>query len=67
MCVRGHTKGVLMQVPILDLKAQYSTIKNEVMQAINEVCESQSFALGPAVAEFEEKIGTYCASKYAIG
>ncbi|MHC4172020.1 MAG: DegT/DnrJ/EryC1/StrS family aminotransferase [Planctomycetota bacterium] len=56
-----------MQVPILDLKAQYSTIKNEVMQAINEVCESQSFALGPAVAEFEEKIGTYCASKYAIG
>jgi dTDP-4-amino-4,6-dideoxygalactose transaminase len=56
-----------MQVPILDLKAQYSTIKNEVMQAINEVCESQSFALGPAVAEFEEKIATYCASKYAIG
>ena len=56
-----------MQVPILDLKAQYSTIKNEVMQAINEVCESQSFALGPAVAEFEERIATYCASKYAIG
>jgi dTDP-4-amino-4,6-dideoxygalactose transaminase len=56
-----------MQVPILDLKAQYSTIKNEVMQAINEVCESQSFALGPAVAEFEERIAAYCASKYAIG
>jgi dTDP-4-amino-4,6-dideoxygalactose transaminase len=56
-----------MQVPILDLKAQYSTIKNEIMQAINEVCESQSFALGPAVAEFEEKIAAYCTSKYAIG
>jgi len=56
-----------MQVPILDLKAQYSTIKNEVMQAINEVCESQSFALGPAVAEFEEKIATYCASEHAVG
>jgi len=56
-----------MQVPILDLKAQYATIKDQVMRAINEVCESQSFALGPAVAEFEEKIAKYCGSKYAIG
>ena len=56
-----------MQVPILDLKAQYAIIKNEVMGAISEVCESQSFALGPAVAEFEERITEYCGSKYAIG
>ena len=56
-----------MQVPILDLKAQYAAIKDEVMQAINEVCDSQSFALGPAVAEFEEKIAAYCNSSYAIG
>ena len=56
-----------MRVPILDLKAQYATYKSEAMRAINEVCESQSFALGPAVAEFEEKIAAYCGSKYAIG
>jgi len=56
-----------MQVPILDLKAQYAAVRNEIMQAISEVCESQSFALGPAVAEFEEKIATYCASEHAIG
>jgi len=60
-------KGALMQVPILDLKAQYATIKDEVMRAISKVCESQSFALGPAVVEFEEKIAEYCGSKYAIG
>jgi dTDP-4-amino-4,6-dideoxygalactose transaminase len=60
-------KGVLMQVPLLDLKAQYATIKDEVTQAISEVCENQSFALGPAVAEFEEKIAAYCNSKHAIG
>ncbi len=51
----------------MDLKAQYATIKDEVMQAITGVCESQSFCLGPAVAEFEEKIAAYCNSKYAIG
>ena len=56
-----------MQIPLLDLKAQYTNIKDEVSQAINEVCESQAFALGPAVAEFEEKIAAYCKSKYAIG
>lgn len=56
-----------MQVPILDLKAQYAAIKDEVIRAISEVCESQSFALGPAVAEFEEKIATYCGAEYAIG
>ncbi len=56
-----------MQVPLLDLKAQYAAIKDEVMRAISEVCDSQAFALGPAVAEFEEKIAAYCNSKYAIG
>ena len=56
-----------MQVPLLDLKAQYATIKDEIIQAIGEVCESQYFALGPAVAEFEKKIAAFCNSKHAIG
>jgi len=60
-------QGVLMQVPLLDLKAQYAAIKDEVSRAISEVCENQAFALGPAVAEFEEKIAAYCNSKHAIG
>lgn len=56
-----------MRVPFLDLKTQYATYRNEVLQAISEVCESQSFALGPAVRKFEDKIASYCGSKYAIG
>lgn len=56
-----------MQIPILDLKAQYASIKDEVIRAISEVCDNQAFALGPAVAEFEEKVAAYCNSKYAIG
>jgi len=59
--------GVSMQVPLLDLKAQYATIRDEVMQAISGVCESQALALGPAVADFEEKIAAYCRCKYAVG
>jgi dTDP-4-amino-4,6-dideoxygalactose transaminase len=60
-------KGALVQVPLLDLKTQYKTYKREVVRAINEVGESQSFILGPAVAELEERIAKYCDSKYAIG
>ena len=56
-----------MHIPLLDLKAQYATIKDEIIQAIGEVCESQYFALGPAVASFEENVAAYCRSKFAIG
>jgi dTDP-4-amino-4,6-dideoxygalactose transaminase len=56
-----------MQIPILDLKAQYATYKSEALQTISEVCDSQLFALGPAVEEFERRIAAYCGCKYAIG
>lgn len=56
-----------MQVPLLDLKNQYAAYKKKAMRAINEVCESQLFILGAAVAEFEEEIASYCGSRYAIG
>jgi len=56
-----------VHVPLLDLKAQYATIKNEIVEAIGEVCESQFFALGPAVAKFEENVAEYCGSRFAIG
>ena len=56
-----------MDIPLLDLKAQYATVKDEIIRAINDVCESQYFALGPAVAQFEENVAAYCGSKFAIG
>jgi dTDP-4-amino-4,6-dideoxygalactose transaminase len=56
-----------MQVPLLDLKAQFASIQDEVMPAINEVCASQMLCLGPAVQAFEEKVATYCGSRFAVG
>ncbi|MGA2172597.1 MAG: DegT/DnrJ/EryC1/StrS family aminotransferase [Sedimentisphaerales bacterium] len=56
-----------MQVPILDLKAQYAKYKSEVMRAIEEVCDSQVLCLGPAVEKFEKEAGAYCGCKYATG
>jgi dTDP-4-amino-4,6-dideoxygalactose transaminase len=56
-----------MQVPLLDLKAQYSSIKTEVESAIAEVMQSQLFILGPKVEECEEAIARYCGCAHAIG
>ncbi|GAI31729.1 unnamed protein product, partial [marine sediment metagenome] len=56
-----------MQVPLLDLKAQYATIKDEVLAAVSEVLESQQCIGGPKVAELEEKIAAISDCEFAVG
>jgi dTDP-4-amino-4,6-dideoxygalactose transaminase len=56
-----------MKVPLLDLQAQYATIRNEVRAAIDRVCESQHFILGPEVSHLEAEIAAQCGAKFAIG
>src|SRR5258706_7736287 len=56
-----------MHVPLLDLKAQYSTIKAEVEAALAEVMESQHFILGPKVEHCEYAIAQYSGCSHAVG
>ena len=56
-----------MNVPMLDLKAQYATIKDEMTSAIQGVMESQYFINGPEVKELEGMIAEYCQCKAAVG
>jgi dTDP-4-amino-4,6-dideoxygalactose transaminase len=56
-----------MKVPMLDLKAQYATIRTEIEAAIAEVLESQHFILGPAVEACETAIARYCGVDHAVG
>jgi len=56
-----------MQVPLLDLKAQYATIKDEILSAISEVLESQRCIGGPKVAQLEEKIAAVSDCRFAVG
>jgi dTDP-4-amino-4,6-dideoxygalactose transaminase len=55
------------QIPLLNLRAQYNQIRDEVMQAIARVTESQEFILGAEVESLESNIAQYTGSKYAIG
>jgi dTDP-4-amino-4,6-dideoxygalactose transaminase len=56
-----------MKVALLDLKAQYATIKREVDAAIAEVMESQHFIQGPQVEKCEKAIAAYTGCAHAIG
>lgn len=54
-------------VPLLDLKAQYESIKKEVEPKLLELIETQYFIGGPVLKEFENNIAKYCKSQYALG
>ena len=56
-----------MKVPILDLKTQYESIKDDINAAIQEVLESCAFAGGPFVEKFEKEFAAFCQCKYCIG
>lgn len=56
-----------MNVPLLDLKAQYAAIKPEVDAAIAEVLQSQHFILGPKVEQCEKAVAAYSQCAYGIG
>jgi dTDP-4-amino-4,6-dideoxygalactose transaminase len=55
-----------INVPLLDLRAQYATIRDEIRAAVDAVLESQQCILGPAVAECEAKLAPYCGCAHAV-
>ncbi|MCL4729167.1 MAG: DegT/DnrJ/EryC1/StrS family aminotransferase [Planctomycetes bacterium] len=56
-----------MAVPFLDLRAQYQTIKPEVMALVGQVFDEQAFVLGKYVEQFEKEAQAYLGTRHAIG
>jgi dTDP-4-amino-4,6-dideoxygalactose transaminase len=54
-------------IPLLDLKAQYATIRDDIQDTLQRVVESQCFILGPEVQALEEEIAAYCGCDYGVG
>jgi dTDP-4-amino-4,6-dideoxygalactose transaminase len=57
----------MTNVPLLDLKAQFLQIRDEVMPIIDQVCASQQFILGEHVHGLEEELARYSGAAYGIG
>ena len=60
-------EGSVKAIPLLDLQAQYRTIRGEVREAIDRVCDAQYFILGPEVDALEKEVSAFCQAEYAIG
>jgi dTDP-4-amino-4,6-dideoxygalactose transaminase len=55
------------EIPILDLRPQYESLKDEMHAVITRVLESGAFIMGPDVAAFEQEAAAYLGVKHAIG
>jgi dTDP-4-amino-4,6-dideoxygalactose transaminase len=55
------------EIPLVDLKAQYATIRDEVRRAIDEVLESMQLTIGPNVKAFDQEFASYIGTKHSIG
>jgi len=64
---RNSIMTTLPGVPLLDLKAQYRTIREEVRAAIDRVAEAQQFIMGPEVEGLEREVAAYCGCQFGIG
>ncbi len=56
-----------MQVPLLDFKAQYQGLKEEILKEVSDICDSQQFVLGAKVQKLEKEIAEYCNAEFACG
>jgi dTDP-4-amino-4,6-dideoxygalactose transaminase len=53
-------------IPVMDLKVQYQSIRQQVREAVDSVLESGAYILGPEVAAFESEFAAYCGTRHAI-
>jgi len=54
-------------VPLLDLSRQYTALRTEVLAAIDAVCDSQQYILGPAVSDFETRAAQFLGANFCVG
>jgi dTDP-4-amino-4,6-dideoxygalactose transaminase len=63
----AYDRGLMPNVPLLDLRAQHQKLKAELMQAFEQAIDSGRFIMGPEVENLEKEVAQYCQARYAIG
>ena len=59
-------KTTNVTVPYFDLKAQYGLLRDEILEALDRVCQNASFILGDEVERFEQAFAKYCEVKHCV-
>ncbi len=56
----------VMKVPLLDLQSEYAELRDEILPALDRVCESAAFVQGPEVEAFEREFADFCGVKHCV-
>lgn len=56
----------VMKVAVLDLKAEYAQLRDEILPALDRVCQNSSFVIGPEVKAFEREFADFCGTKHCV-
>lgn len=56
-----------MSVPMLDLQAQYTPIREQILDVVTRVCDSQRFIMGPEIEGMEQELAAMIGVKHAVG
>lgn len=67
MTIDTRSDGACAAVPLLDLKAQFASLRTDIMAAIEGVCDRQQFILGPEVTALEDAVARYGQCVHGIG
>jgi dTDP-4-amino-4,6-dideoxygalactose transaminase len=57
---------LLMKVPLLDLKAEYAELRDDILAALDRVCQKSAFVLGEEVEAFEREFAAFCGTKHCV-
>jgi dTDP-4-amino-4,6-dideoxygalactose transaminase len=60
------TKPVTTLIPLLDLEAQYTPLRDKILAAVTRVCDSQRYIMGPEIAAFEREIAELLGVPHAV-
>src|SRR5437899_417050 len=61
------TAVATQEIPLVDLKAQYATIRDEVRRAIDDVLESMQLTIGPNVKAFDQEFASFIGTRHSVG
>src|SRR5262249_22951556 len=62
----GIRARLIMRVPLLDLRAQYEPLRDEILAALPRVSDSQRFIMGPEIAALEEMLAALLSVRHAV-
>src|SRR5712692_2342960 len=66
MSDRSYISDMFVRVPLLDLRAQYGPLRDELLAAVTRVCDSQRFIMGPEITALEEAFATLLSVRHAV-